>query len=463
MPDLKIVLGTVNYTDYLRVSVAKVSDPGTEVFVEYINTPVTNYTLIVPGLDADNYYVSFRDAPNTSSLGTLVSQAFVNALTNEWEYERRFYEVGALPSGVTIVGKVLNDPYLQNRNVTGIFKEGFRYLVNTTEYTFDDATGDVELVSPSLDFSDGEQFIVEVKYAVGVSSTTTAAGLFASTVTVTASTYSVLSTNKYKRHCLDASGTTQVATLPSLSALATGDYFYFEHKRNGAQAQSKIVTAGTDKIYFNGFEGLTELTEIWLAKSESVYLRKEGSFWEIVFDYAGTRVGERMAATFNGHTNWLPEDGSLLDGDEYPGLYWWIRNILPNTHYVTDDAVTSGSYTHPAGKEGMFVIHSTLKKFRLPNTQGFSEKALKDFDSFGSDTERVYDYPGGVQNEQVGKHRHDLLYYRNDSQGGGQQYNYYLNNDNGPTPLAGAYKTDYNIADGENRVKNIGVVYLRRI
>jgi len=460
MPDLKIVLGTVNYVDYLRVSVAKVSDPGTEVFVEYINTPVTNYTLIVPGLDADNYYVSFRDAPTTSDLGTLVSQAFVNALTNEWEYERRFYEVGALPSGVTIVGKVLNDPYLQNRNVTGIFKEGFRYLVNTTEYTFDDATGDVELVSPSLDFSDGEQFIVEVKYAVGVSSTTTAAGLFASTVTVTAATYSVLSTDKYKRHCLDAAGTTQVATLPSLSSIATGDFFYFEHKRNGAQAQSKIVTAGTDKIYFNGFEGLTEMTELWLAKGESVYLRKEGSFWEVIFDYSGTRVGERMAGTFNGHTNWLPEDGSLLDGDEYPGLYWWISNILPNTHYVTDDTVTGGGYTHPAGKEGMFVIHSTLKKFRLPNTQGFSEKALIDFNTFGADPDRTYDYPGGTQAGQVGEFTENIAVPKGHGYTGGPNVTRFGNGSTSPENKT--WTVTFN-SGKENTVANSGVIYLRRI
>lgn len=98
--DLKIVLGTVNYTDYLRVSAIKVSDiSGTEVFVEYINTPVTNYTLIIPDLDPTNYYINFRDAPTTGDLGTLVSQAFVNAQTGEWLYERRFYRIGALPSG----------------------------------------------------------------------------------------------------------------------------------------------------------------------------------------------------------------------------------------------------------------------------------------------------------------------------------------------------------------------------
>jgi hypothetical protein len=48
--DLKIVLGTVNYTDYLRVSAASVSAPLTEVFVDYINTPITNLAFVIPAL-----------------------------------------------------------------------------------------------------------------------------------------------------------------------------------------------------------------------------------------------------------------------------------------------------------------------------------------------------------------------------------------------------------------------------
>lgn len=404
---LKIVLGTVNYTDFLRVSAAKVSDPGTEVFVEYIPVPITNYTLVIPGLDPDNYYISFRDAPDVLSLGTLVSQAFVNAQTGEWEYERRFYTIGSLAGGVSVngAGDTLTDPYLENRNVTGVFKEGFRYLEPTTEFVHDDTAGTIFL--PGGSYNDGEKFIVEIKYNVGSSSTTTVSGLFTATIQVTGAAYTISATDKYKRFMLDCSGSKQEITLPALSALAVGDFVYLEHKRAGAQAQSRIVTAGTDKVFFNGLNlGTNELTELWLAKGESLYLRKESTYWEVIYDYAGVRVGERMDATFLSHPNYLPEDGRLLDGDEYPALYWWIRNVLPSTHKITDDTVVSGVYAHPGNKKGQFVIHSTLKKFRLPNTQGLVDKALKDFDSYGSDTDRPYDYPGGWQDSQNKAHGH---------------------------------------------------------
>lgn len=460
--DLKIVLGTVNYVDYLRVSAIKVSDASaTEVFVEYINTPVTNYTLIIPDLDPVNYYINFRDAPTTSDLGTLVSQAFVNAQSGEWEYVRRYYRIDALPSGVTWDAgtRTLTDPNLENVAVTGVFKEAFRYLVLDEEATHDDAAGTIELTD--IDLSSNEVLIVDTKFSVGTSSTVSAAGLFSATISVTAATYSVSSTDKAKRFSLDCTGSKQEVTLPALSGLAAGDFYYFEHRRGGVQAQTRIKCAGSDKIYFNGLgAGITELTEIWVSKGGGLYLRKEGSNWEVIGDYEGQRVGERMAATYKDHVAWIPEMGQLMDGDEHPALYWFIRNVLPNTHYVTDDTVSSGSYAHPVGKEGQFVIHSTSKAFRMPNTQGLSERGLTDFDTYGGDAERVYDYPGGVQNGQVGEFTSTVAVPKGYSYTGSPNVLRFGNGSSGPENV------DWSITMNtgkENRVKNIGVIYCRHI
>jgi hypothetical protein len=466
---LKIVLGTVNFTDYLRVSAAKVSDPGTEVFVEYINTPVTSYTLIIPGLDPDNYLITFRDAPDTSSLGTLVSQAFVNAVTGEFEYERRFYTIGSLPGGVSNTDTVLTDPYLENKNVTGTFKEGFRYFKETSEYVHDDAAGTIDITTSGHVFNDGETFIVEIQYATGLSAPSNIYHLFSETLEVTEAALTLDVDYKGQRIACNCAGAVQVITLPALSGLATGDFYYFEHKRNGAQAQTKIVPSGTDKIYFNGGNWPDpELTEVWLAKGESVYLRKEGAYWEIILHYNGTRVGERMAGTYLSHPNYLPEDGRLIDGDEYPALYWWVKNVLPGTHKVTDDTVVSGGYTHPAAKKGQFVIHSTLKKLRLPNTQEMHDRGLKDFDTYGADVSRDYDYPGGYQGDGVKAHGHRVR-----SGSGGSSTNPLNSPVSGFSGMDGngSFVGDANVTSNwveqsggtENLVKNIGVIYLRRI
>jgi hypothetical protein len=398
--DLKLVLGTVNYTDYLRVSAASVSDPLTEVFVQYIDVPVTSLAFVIPGLDPTNYWIRFRDAPTIGSMGTLVSEAFVNAQTGEFLYERRFYTIGALPVGASNTATVLTDTYLVNKNVTGVFKEGFRYLeLGGSEATFDDAAGTISL--STTDLSVGEKFIVEIKYNAGGTVGAAPSAMFAATITVTAASYTISALDKGKRFCLDCSGAVQAITLPALSGLAAGDFVILEHKRDGVQAQSKIITPGTDKILWNGLNiGTNLLSELWVSKGQQLYLRKEGTRWEVIGDYSA-RVGERMAAGFKDHPLWLPENAALLDGDEYPAQYWWLRNVLPNTHYVTDDTVVSGGYAHPADKVGQYVIHSTLKKFRLPNTQGLVGKGLKNFTAYGADAERTIDYPGGYQTDQL--------------------------------------------------------------
>lgn len=465
--DLQIVLGTVNYSDFLRVSAAKVSDPSTEVYSTYINTPVTNYVLVIPDLDPDNYYIRFRDAPDTSSLGTLVSEAFVNARTGEFIWTKKYYRIGSLEGPVSNTINTLTDTDLINANVTEVFKEGFRFLDPDSEWTFDDSTGEISM--PDYTLSDGEVLIVTIQHSVPGSVSSTASSIFSATIQVTAATYTIDALDKGKRFCLDCSGSKQEITLPPLSSLSAGDIIYMEHKRNGVQAQSRIKTAGSDVILFNGLDtGDNELTEMWVSKGHSLYLRKEGTNWEVIFDWAGVRVGERMSGTFKDHPNWKPEDGTLYDGDEFPGIYWWIANVLPSTHKIIDDTVVSGGYAHPAGKEGLFVIHSTLKSFRLPNTQARYEKGLLDFDTYGSDTDRTYDYPGGTMADRNKEHGHGIATTNGSPSG---------NNTADPVrgTLAGTVASTQGIewtsgADTKTirksggatvEVKNFGVIYLR--
>jgi hypothetical protein len=404
---VKFTLGQVNLTGYLRISLEKVADPGVEVYVTYVTLPFTTYVFVSPEIDPDDYYVYFRESPDNVSLGTLRSEAFFNAQSKEFDTERRFYPMGSLGAGMSWTATQLHDDYLKNKVVTGVEKEGFRYLQPTAEYTYDETNGNIDLATTFL--SPDEVLVVELKYNVGADNPSPiVSNLFSATISVTASSYTISSVDKKKRFSLDCSGTVQAVTLPGLAGLTAGDFFYFEHKRSGVQTQTRILPAGTDKIKFNGFNiAPYELSEIWVTRGRSLYLRKDvissTSYWEIIFDWDGINVGRRFPSTYKDMPGFLPEDGRLLDGDELPGLYWWVRNVLPSTHKVTDDTVVSGGYAHPADKVGLFVIHSSLKKFRLPNTQGISEKGLANFNSYGADATRNYDYPGGRQPHQVGE------------------------------------------------------------
>lgn len=73
---------------------------------------------------------------------------------------RRFYICGANNVGDPAVGaSSITDPYFDGKNVTGVFKEGFRYFIPDVEWSF---SGTMVTVSNGTKFARDEVFIVEV-------------------------------------------------------------------------------------------------------------------------------------------------------------------------------------------------------------------------------------------------------------------------------------------------------------
>lgn len=453
---IQVFLGTINFTDFLHVTVAKVSNPGVVVWEDYIDVPVTNYTFVIPDLDADNYYINFYDAPTESDLGTLVSQCFVSALSNEWEYELRFYDGGDLSGGITIdvTKQILTDPYLIGKTIHSVDKEGFRLLDPSNEYSFDDTTGAITL-GGALTLEPEEKLAVIIKNRVGSIASPTNSGTYSGVLTITTSTHTLDPLDKGKRVRLRGSGATQAVTLPALSALTAGQGYLFDNACGGTPVQVKLIVPGSDRIQYSGFmAGSDEFAEFWVSKGETLLLHKfDDDYWEVIGDYKGTKVGKRFSGTYNGHPGALPEDGRLLDGDEYPRLWWWIQNVLPSTHKITTDTVTSLSYEHPANRPGLFVVHSTLKKFRLPNTQELSERGMYRFAEFGIDDDRDYDYPGGRQAGQMGE------YTDTTGNAAGGTIVPSLGYQSGAAPFRTVVKNPGN----DVRVENFGVVFMREI
>ena len=469
--NLKVTLGTVNYLDWLHVTASKVSDPTVVVWETWIDVPVTNYNFIIPNLDPENYYIRYYDAATNSALGTLKAELIVNALTSEFVYERRFYTCGGSGTYDPANGDTaITDPYLIGKNVTGIFKEAFRYFEPETEYTFDDTTGTITVINGTT-FNTDEKIAIEIKYASGTIAPAGGNGLYTGTLDVTAATHTLLAADRNKRIRCVGSGTTQVITAAALSALAAEDGFYFDNSCGGTAIQVKVLMQGGDRIKYNGFMAASdEFAEFWVSKGEHLLIRKmDSAYYEVITDYKGVKVGSRNAEGYKGMPGTILEDAALYDGDEYPRLWWWLNNILPSTHVITDDLVT-GSYTHPAGKEGLFVKHSTLKKFRAPNTQNLSERGLNNFNTYGADAERVYDYPGGVQNDAIKDHQHETTSGTLVSTLFGRGV---LNRLIGTYSGVGTGKTDLtgkpvNSSGADNyksemRVKNFGVIYTRNI
>lgn len=475
--NLKVTLGTVNFTDFLHVTAAKVATPNAIAWEDWIPMPVTNYNFIIPNLDPDNYYITYYDAPTNGSLGTLVSQLVVNALTAQYQYERRFYTVNGGGMYDPADGDFdITDPYLVGKNVTGYFKEGFRYLEPVTEFAHDDTNGVTSNLTGNA-LSQGEKVSLEILYAVGPSNSQTISGFYSGHLDITDATHTLLASDSNKRLRCVGTDPSQAITLCALSSIATGDGFYFDNACGGVATQVKILLPGVDKIRFSGFMLPSSIfTEFWVSQGEHLLLRKhDATYWEVILDYKGVQVGEKVTVGYKAHPNTLTENGQLIDGDLYPRFYWWLENVLPATHkYVVVD-IADGVFQMLPNRRGQFAMQAGTKLFRMPLSTNMTEKGLADFETYGGDVaNRTIDYPGGYQGQQVGEHDH-LMLNGDAPQNNGQNptNTNHLNRakNNGNTL---AYELSGSNADpifcltgkaggAEQRNNNIGVIYGRRI
>lgn len=459
MGQIKLTIGQVNITNYLVIVARKTTTPLVEEAREAFAPPhPATQNVVVPAvgdIDPVVYYIDAYESSDGVALDLLLSQ-FVYDLKNSIVIaERRFYVVGGPGANDPAADQqILTDAYLDGKTISGVFKEGFRYLRPDTEtiVEWEPVTGGGIELQGDLFFSGGEVYVVEVSYLAD--QTQVSSGGMYSGVDLIDTDTTLSSSNRNKRlRCHAAASNTLVVTLESVALVPDGTFYHFTSNA-GMQNQTRLLPAGSETILYNG-ENYPELS---FGKGEFVRIVKVGSIWEAEMAHDNIlRVGERFAGTWKDHPSTFPEDGALYDGDEWPRIWWWIKNKLPSTHYVTDDQVTDITYSHSAGRLGQFVIHSTLKKFRLPNTQNISERGLKSFSTYNADAERIYDYPGGVQDEMVGPHTHPLP--RDSS--GTDDIQSLVHTSNADEGVTSASLTGSNTGT-ENRVKNIGTIYLRR-
>lgn len=462
----KLAIGPIGFTNYLLVIHRKVSAPSVEVGRQVFGPAPTSANVVLTELDPVTYFVDFRESVDGEDIGTLISTFTIDAQSNQIIQENRYYTVGGPGDYDPAEGSTtINDPYFDGKTVSALFKEGFRPLIPTVEWeqvgtAVNNLTGNV--------YSTGEVVVVTLYYKDALPASTTNTGMFVGTTTLTSDT--TLTSSHYNNR-IKCAGTTKAVTLPELSGVPNGKQFYIQSFGTSAKMVT-ISCQGTDKIYFDGFDiAPNEYASLWIGKGEFIFIEKQDDYFEVIDCSKGVAmVGEKVSLGYKLHPNILPEDGSLLDGDDYPRLWWWLTNVLSGTHVVTDDTVTSISYAHPANKVGLFVRHSTLKKFRMPKTMGLTEKGLANFGTYGGDTARPYDYPGGFQAEQVGDH------YHNTSANGNDAYGVY-GQDNEASSRIESYETNKvttkrnktsgakgTIAVGaKNMVDNVGVIFGRRI
>jgi hypothetical protein len=484
MANIDLSVGQINITGNLIVRARKVSTPLVEEAREVYSAPLpSSFNAIIPAtgdIDPTAYYVDFYESADGTTLDLLLAQFVVQATNEIVTQEVRFYDVGGSGDNDPAPDQpILSDPYLDGKTVTQVFRDGIGRPLVDPGYSYKEydlyTGGGIELLNGQM-FSFGEKVAIVISYLTD-QQTTSGANMYDGVNSITTS-QTLNSAHRNKR--IRCAGVTNVlvVTLEDMTVIPDGTFWYFTHN-DGSQFQTRVVAHAGQSITYHS----SIYTELSIAPGEFMRIEKYGSILEAVLVHDGVlKVGERLAATWEDHPNTKPEDGALYDGDDYPRIWYWLSNFLPATHKVSDVNVESGGYVHPVGKEGLFVVHPTFKKFRVPNTQGWSEKGLFSFSVFNTDSTRTYDYPGGTMPENVGPHRHHSFHdngttntgtalsptnYPEKRQGAGAgignanaEYNVCASGNEPDVGLSSnPVQTD---ETGVNTVKNVGVIYLRR-
>lgn len=441
-------LGIVNITGHLIINARKVTDPLVIVASQTFAPPhSTTRNVTFNNLASGTYYFDFRNSPDGIAQGTLLATYEVILETETQNIENKFYTVDGTGDHDPIQGgDTITDPYLDGKNIVGVFKEGFRFLKEGSEYEI--LPGGVVHILNNVIFSNGETYMIQILNTVPLDGGVSTGGGFAGVVEITANTTLTAATHLNKKIRCKSSTGRLVITLPVISTITDGGFFHFT-TYSGSQIQTKIITQSGEVITGYG-------TEITLGSKEFLKIERRGSLYEVIEQHHNIdSVGERISAMVQ-HLNSLPENGALYDGDDYPRVWKWLTVDLPTDRQILTDAVTDPAYAHPDDKFGMFVRNATgtAKKFRMPNTQGYFYRGLPSFTSFGAGL------PGREEGEMVGPHTHGVKPPNSNSQSGYGKTT--TGNDAGEATGIVQYDTLEN--DGtENRPKNIGEISLRRI
>jgi len=443
MADIKLSLGQVNITDYLIVRIREVASP-TAIVASQVFGPAPSGVINIdfPNVNPVTHYVDFYESSDGTALTALLALYTVDARTNQLLYERRFYIVDVTP-GASSTGSTITDAYLNGKSIAGFSQRAFGALIPGTEWTFSGST----ITNLYGNLSANDTYWVDITYTQPINSSNANKSFFAGIATLTTNT--TLDNTYYNKRIRINGGNAHV--LPDAGTVPDGTMFYFITQQLSIP-QSKI----------SSISGIIQpwgiLNEIWIGKGQKLWLEKvtiSGTPYYEVVDGSHNieKIGQRFAGTSTQHINVLAEDDQIYNAADYPGIWWWLHNKTDAGTVVPD-----ASLTRPADKQGLFIVDDINNRFRMPDTRNLSERGLLNFSSFGSDTNREYDFPGGFQDEMVGPHTHPLP--RDAS--GIQNIQSVVDTANADEGISSLSPTGTNTGT-ENRVKNFGVIFYRYV
>lgn len=384
MGEIRLSVGQVNISNWLKVNVREVGNPTAIVATHNEPPPVpATMNLLFSGLNDVVHYVDFRESPDGSAQGTLLS-TFVYDVKNETIIaERRYYTTDGVGAYDPVQDDTsITDPYLVGKTVYGVFKEGFRYLVPGTEWT---QTGDTIDILAGGPLQSLEVVTIEINYTVGASAS---GGASTPTDIIEVTANLTLDSSHYDK-MMEANGSATILTItfPDLLTIPDGKKFWFNAHKD-AQRYIAIVFPSGGYCQVDG----SARTTVWVAKGEELSIIKKGSYMRII-SWSGdrNRVGQIVYGGTKEPINGIPLLGGWVPIADVPRLFNWYVNELDFTELGsgTDDIEPS------ADNRTKWIIGAT--KLWFPDHGGLFHRA-KDHDGNNDDVR----LPNAYQADAVG-------------------------------------------------------------
>jgi hypothetical protein len=386
------------------VVIYKTTNLGAEVARVVLPTPHTapevyEFADVDPGVYAVKHYAS----ADGIALSTLLKDFNVDAVTNQVLNERILYTVDSgepnAPVSTAPDQFKLVDPYLDGKVVSGVFKEGFRYLKPAIEW--EQVAGGRLNWLLGISNSPNETWAVEITYQVAL----TSAGIndpFSQMETIIADV-TLNSTHYNKTLLVNTAANKQTTSLPTLGAVPDGKGYVIVH--DGGNAINVVIKAFTgEAIRFRS----RDYNQLVLGTGESVKLIKRGTKWYALQPQGQwDRVGEFIGWHSQIKDNAIPLSGGEYDPVTYVRLGELVDSLDPSlvkTYAEFDQTMTiRGEVVYH--NRGFFARDAGTGKIKVPDLRDKHIRFLKNFG--GADAERVANVPFGYQHDGLREHWHE--------------------------------------------------------
>jgi len=273
-------------------------------------------------------------------------------------------------------------------------------FVRSSEYEFDNTTGDITLIGAN--FSHGDVYIVKIKAQLVVNppGTQQVTSIYKDVVLKTAD-FSIISSDLGKKFIINAPIPVVTVTFDSISMLHEKIPVFFESV--GENHINVILRAATgEKIQTY----VSEQTMI-LGKSEKAEAIRLGDVLYGFSDSIDIKKAGQLEWGYYLSANRVWADGSEYLCADYPRLKKAIDKMpsgLVKTYTQWAATATVNGVTNVPINKGFFAISNDGLNFKVPDLRNKTIRALKN--NGGTDTERVANIAGGYQDGMIKAHSH---------------------------------------------------------